>query len=316
MEAARVTTPNSITEAIPDVSVVIVCWNNKRYLEPCLRSLFEADLHHCFEVTVIDNGSTDGTQAMVQEEFPQVRVIQNDHNVGLSRASNQGIIGARGRYVLLLNDDTLVNWVSLDAMLEFMDGHPGSAAAGGKLLNPDGTFQSGYASFSSLIQEFLIATRLGSIVASAYPLHGDGDKVREVDWLSSACLLLRRSALDQVGLLREDFFIYGDEVDLQYRLKQAGWKVYYLPNVTTIHFGGRTLNRWQRRKMVYRGKLLFYKKNYGSLSTDALRVMMGTLSLAKLAAWALAFLLPGWHERAREESSSNLDVLRLCWRLE
>ena len=300
----------------PDVSIVIVCWNNKRYLEPCLQSLYEAGLQHSFEVTVIDNGSTDGTQAMVRDNFPQVHVIQNDHNVGLSRASNQGIQSANGKHVLLLNDDTLVNRTSLDGMFEFMEAHPDAGAVGGRLLNPDGTFQSGYASFYSLIQEFLIATRLGLLIASTYPLHGGDNRVREVDWLSSACLLVRRAALDQVGLLREDYFIYGDEVDLQYRLKRAGWKVYYLPEVTTIHFGGRTLNRWRRRKMVYRGKLLFYRKNYGAISTGALRVTLGVLSMAKLAVWGGIFLLPPWHARAHEEVASNLDILRLCWKPE
>lgn len=300
----------------PDLSVVIVCWNNKRYLEPCLRSLYGAGLHHSFEVVVVDNGSTDGTQAMLRENFPQVCLIQNDRNVGLSAASNRGIKDSHGRNVLLLNDDTLVNQASLDAMIEFVDSHPDAGAVGGKLLNPDGSFQAGYASFSSLVQEFLIATRFGFMISPAYPSHGGGEQVKRVDWLSSACLLLRRTALDQVGLLFEDYFIYGDETDLQYRFKRAGWTVYYLPKVETIHFGGRSLDRWRRRRMVNRGKMLFYKRNYGMLSTAVLRVMMGVVSLIKLAVWSLAIPLPRWHKRAKQELESNLDVLRLCWNLE
>ncbi|HEX9074326.1 MAG TPA: glycosyltransferase family 2 protein [Anaerolineae bacterium] len=316
MQTVMTATPDSIHSMVADLSVIIVCWNNKRYLEPCLRSLYGAGLHHSFEVVVVDNGSTDGTQAMLREAFPQVRLIQNDRNVGLSAASNRGIKETQGRYVLLLNDDTLVNQASLDATIEFMDNHPEAGAVGGKLLNPDGSFQAGYASFSSLIQEFLIATRLGFMISPAYPSHGGGGQIKQVDWLSSACLLLRRSTLYEVGLLFEDYFIYGDEADLQYRLKRAGWKVYYLPGVETIHFGGRSLDRWRRRKMVNRGKMLFYKKNYGVLSTGVLRLMMGAVSLTKLAVWGLAFPLPKWHMRAKQELDSNLDVLRLCWKLE
>jgi GT2 family glycosyltransferase len=316
MQSVMTAASNTSSPIVVDLSVVIVCWNNKRYLEPCLRSLYDAGLQHSFEVVVVDNGSTDGTQAMLREVFPQVRQIQNDRNIGLSAASNRGIKETQGRYVLLLNDDTLVNRESLDAMIEFMDGHPEAGAAGGKLLNPDGSFQAGYASFSSLIQEILIATRLGFTISTAYPSHGGGDQIKQVDWLSSACLLLRRSALYEVGLLFEDYFIYGDETDLQYRLKRAGWKVYYLPGVETIHFGGRSLDRWRRRKMVNRGKMLFYKKNYGVLSTGVLRVIMGAVSLTKLAVWGLAFPLPQWHKRAKQELDSNLDVLRLCWKLE
>ncbi|MHB1415271.1 MAG: glycosyltransferase family 2 protein, partial [Chloroflexota bacterium] len=103
----------------PDMSVVLVCWNNKEYLEPCLRSLYEGGLRSTFDVVVVDNGSTDGSQAMLTERFPEAKLIQNDHNLGLGKASNQGIESTNGRYVLLLNNDTLVNGPSLDTMVEF-----------------------------------------------------------------------------------------------------------------------------------------------------------------------------------------------------
>jgi len=244
-----------------------------------------------------------------------VQIIQNDHNVGLSRASNQGMVATKGRYVLLLNDDTLVNGPSLGAMIELLDTRPEAGAVGGRLLNPDGSFQAGYANFSSLREEFLIATRFGELLWDGYPSHAGDNQVKPVGWLSSACLLLRRSALDEVGLLDEEYFIYGDEADLQYRLQKAGWLVYYLPSATTIHYGGRSMNRWSRRKMVYRGKMLFFKKNYGPFRTAALRAMLAGLSLAKIVIWGVAFALPGWRERAQKELRSNLDVVKLCWKL-
>lgn len=306
---------NPAVQNPPVLSIVLVCWNNKTYLEPCLESLYAAGLKYPFDVVVTDNGSTDGSQAMLAEKFPQVQLIQNDHNVGLGKASNQGILATQGRYVLLLNNDTIVNGPSIEALVDFMEAHPEAGAVGGTLLNPDGSFQSGYGSFSTLWEEFLIATRLSDRVAEGYPLHGRSNQIERVGWMSSACLLVRRSALDQVGLLDESYFIYGDEVDLQYRLHRAGWEVYFIPNSTTIHYGGRSLDRWRRRKMVYRGKMLFYQKHYGFLQTFLLRLMLAGLSLGKLAFWALNYLPASRRDQARKELHSNLDVIRLCFAL-
>ncbi|HEY6073177.1 MAG TPA: glycosyltransferase family 2 protein, partial [Anaerolineales bacterium] len=209
-------------ESIVDMSIVLVCWNNKAYLDPCLKSLYESGLKSSFDVIVVDNGSMDGSQQMLAGIYPDVKLIQNQGNVGLGKASNQGIEATQGRYILLLNNDTLVNAPALDLLVEFLDAHPEAGAVAGKLLNPDGSFQSGFAPFSTLTEEFLIATHIGEWLWPGYPSHGDSNEIRDTGWLSSACLLLRRSALDKVGLLDESYFIYGDEADLQYRLNKAG----------------------------------------------------------------------------------------------
>jgi GT2 family glycosyltransferase len=316
IEEKLVTTPQlEPGEIAPDLSIVLVCWNNKDYLEACLRSLYTANMHSRFDVLVADNGSTDGSQAMLQNNFPDARIIQNETNVGLGKASNQGIVASHGRYVLLLNNDTLVNGPSLDALVDFLENTPNAGAVGGRLLNPDGSFQASGNRFPTLFEEFLIATRLGALVSPGYPDQGYSNQVEHVDWIGSACVLLRRAALDQVGLLDEEYFIYGDEADLQYRLKKAGWEIYCLPNVTTIHYGGRSMNRWSRRKMVYRGKMLFYKKNYGSVRAGILRLMLAGASLAKMLAWGVASAFPRWHDQAQKEFQSNLDVIGLCWKL-
>jgi len=298
---------------VPDMSIVLVCWNNKAYLEPCLNSLYNGGLRSSFDVIVVDNGSTDGSQAMLQEKFPQVKIIQNAGNVGLGKASNQGIEATNGRHILLLNNDTIVNGPSLDAMVDFLDQHATVGAVGGRLLNDDGTVQSCYNNFSTLHEEFLIATRLGELIWTGYPANIVDNQVRSVSWLGSACLMLRRAALDQVGLLDESYFIYGDEADLQYRLKQASWDVYYIPHAHTIHYGGRSMDRWRRRKMVYRGKILFYNKNYGQAATLGLRSLLGGLSLMKLCYWSASTVLPSKRERAMKEVHSNLEVIQLCY---
>ena len=300
---------------VSDLSIVIVCRNNRAYLEPCLNSLYVSSLRSRFDVVVVDNGSTDGSQAMLRKKFPTVQIVQNPSNVGLSKASNQGIRATEGRYVLLLNDDTLVNGPSLDRMVEFLNDHPEAAAVGGQLLNPDGTVQSCYNEFSTLREEFLVATRIGEFLRQGYPGTIVADRVRAVDWIGSACLMLRRSALERVGLLDEEFFIYGDEADIQYRLRHANWKIYFVPEASTVHFGGRSMNRWSRRRMVYRGKLLFYKKNYGFLRTLALRTLLGILSLGKMIFWVSIYLLPNRRERVKREWGSNFEVVKLCLNL-
>ncbi|MEZ4719955.1 MAG: glycosyltransferase family 2 protein [Caldilineaceae bacterium] len=270
--------------APPDLAIVLVCWNNRDYLFPCLASLYGSALRHSFEVVVVDNGSTDGSQAILRREYPEILLIQNDGNVGLGRASNQGIEATRGRHILLLNNDTIVNGPSLDAMVDYLDANPRTAAVGGKLLNPDGTVQSCYNNFSTLHEEFLIARGWANYSGTAIP-RMDDDHVRRVAWLGSACLMLRRAAVDEIGLLDESYFIYGDEADFQYRLAQAGWDVVYLPHATTVHFGGRSMNRWGGARWSC-GKMLFYRKNYGPVRTTALRTVLGGLSMAKLGLWA------------------------------
>jgi len=301
---------------VVDMSIVLVCWNNKAYLDPCLKSLYEGGLKSSFDVIVVDNGSTDGSQQMLAEKYPDVMLIQNQGNVGLGKASNQGIEATNGRYVLLLNNDTLVNGPALDVLVDYLDAHPDAGATAGKLLNPDGSFQSGFAPFSTLLEEFLIVTHIGEILWTGYPSHGDSKEIKETGWMSSACLLVRRSALDQIGLLDESYFIYGDEADLQYRLNKAGWKVVFLPNSSIVHFGGRSMDRWKRRKMVYRGKMIFYKKNYGFLSTLLLRLIFFVMSLLKLLVWCLGFFIPSRNDQAKKELRSNLDVMGLCINLQ
>lgn len=299
----------------PALSIVLVCWNNKTYLDPCLQSLYESGMRHTFDVIVVDNGSTDGSQQMLAEKYPQVKIIQNDNNLGLGKASNQGIEATQGRHILLLNNDTIVNGAAFDTMVDFLEQHPRVGAVGGKVFNPDGSVQSCYNYFSTLWEEFLIATRLGELSRPGYPSVMEGNEIKSVDWMTSACLMVRRATLDEVGLLNEGYFIYGDETDLQYRIKKAGWDIFYLPEATIIHYGGRSMTRWPRRKLVYRGKLLFYKNHYGALRTFALRVMLVVITLVKLFYWVCMYLLTGRREQAQKELRSNLDVIGLCFTL-
>lgn len=299
-------------ERTPELSIVMVGWNTRAFLEPCLESIYLAGLQTSFEVIVVDNASIDGSQDLVRRRFPQVRLLENRVNTGFAEASNQGAREARGDFVLLLNSDTLVNAPSLDALVEFMRQTPDAGAAGGKLLNPDGSFQGAYAEFSCLAQELLIALRVGAILWPGYPSHKSAEAVTPVDWLSAACLMVRRRVFTELGYLDNEYFMYGEEVDLEFRMKRAGWKVYYLPHVYTVHYGGGSQDRWRRRKMVYRGKILFYRKHYGRVREFFLRALFGAISLVKLLLWATVCVVPRGMRRAGKEMQSNGEVLQLC----
>lgn len=302
------------TRAVPRCSIVLVNYNTTLYLEMCLRSIYDARLRCPCEVVLVDNASTDGSVEMLRRHFPEVRIIQNQRNEGFARATNQAVQAAVAPYVLLLNTDTLVDGPSIEALIAFMESSPDAAAAGGRLLNPDGTFQGGYARFSSIPQEILIAVGLGRLFLKGYPSYGESPDVIEVDWLSAACLIVRRRVFLAMGGLDEDYFMYSEEVDFAYRLKRAGWKMYYLPHVQTIHFGGLSSDRWQRRQRVYRGKILFYRKNYGWPREIVLRLTLAAISVGKIALWSFTLLVPIWLQRTLNEWRSNWQVFRTCLR--
>lgn len=230
-----------------DLSVIIVSYNMASFLGRCLASIYRAAPRINFEVLVVDNASTDGSTQMVRTGFPQVTLLANEMNYGFARANNQALQMSKGRYCLLLNPDTLVNPRSLDEMVEFMDHHPDAGASGCQLISPDGAIQLSCRSFPSLLAVLLRGTRLHKVynkpVARYLMAEWDHSSVREVDWVLGACLLLRRAALEDVGLLDEGFFLYYEDIDLCYRLKQRGWKVYYNPQVQVVHYYQRASAR-------------------------------------------------------------------------
>jgi GT2 family glycosyltransferase len=304
-------------EGIVDLSIALVNWNNRDYLEQCLESIETARLLLTYEIVVSDNGSTDGSQQMLAERFPHVKVVQNNGNVGVARGNNQCIRNSSGRYIHILNNDTVVNRESVEAMVRFLDEHPEAGAVGGNLFNPDGTLQSSFFSFPTLLEEFLIVSHVGSRLNPHFPSHnGLHPSIREVDWISSASIVVRRKAIEEIGLIDEEYFIYSDETDWQYRLWQAGWKVYYLPHVTTVHYGGGSFQPGGKRyTLVYRGRMLFARKHYGRLYCIVQRAMFALAALGRLGVWLAAQASSKWRTVARKQIASNLETLKLCFHL-
>ncbi len=227
-----------------DISVIIVNWNTRDFLEQCLRSLTLAPPSRSIETIVVDNGSSDGSPEMVEDRFPHVKLIRRHENLGFARANNVGIQHSSGRYISLVNSDVKVMPGCLDTLADYLDQNPTVANVGPRVLNPDMTLQSSCRRFPTLWNNFCSATGLaaafkGSRLFSgehmSYFLHG---RTMAVDVLVGCFWMLRRDAIRDVGLLDEEFFMYGEDVDWCRRCWKAGWRIVFLPAAQAIHYRG------------------------------------------------------------------------------
>ena len=228
------------------LSVIIVSYNVRHYLAQCIDSVLRATRQMEAEVWVVDNCSTDGTVAFLRDLFPSVHYIENGENVGFARANNQAIRQSTGEYVLLLNPDTFVGEDVLRSCTDFLDQHPEAGATGTMMLNRDGTFAresrrgvptpaTAFYKVTGLCSLFPRSPRFGRY----YMGHLDPEKTAEIEIISGAFFMLRRTALQQVGLLSEDYFMYGEDIDLSYSLLLAGWKNFYQP-LPILHYKGES----------------------------------------------------------------------------
>ncbi|MHB1131358.1 MAG: glycosyltransferase family 2 protein [Chloroflexota bacterium] len=291
-----------------DLSVIVVSYNTHDLLAACLRSVLGTANGLDCEVVIVDNGSTDGSELMVARKFPQAKLIRNRSNQGFARANNQAFELSSGRHVLLLNSDAALLDGAAQALVTFLDAHPEAAAAGGKVLNPDGTFQSSYADFPGLWGETLLLTGLSRrLLPRTYPSYPESQSLeqRRVDWVSGAFIALRRRALADVGLLDEDYFMYTEEVDWCYRARRRGWSICYLPEAQAIHWSGASARRVPERKraQLYQSKWLFMRKHRDAGRALAYWLLVRGISGMKLVAWRLSRILsanPEARERARQ----------------
>ncbi len=283
-----ISSPTTLSET-PDVSVIIVNYNVREFLEQALESVARASAGLRVETFVVDNNSADGSAAMVQERFPHVRLIENEANLGFAVANNQAIREATGRYLLILNPDTLLQEDTLHALVRFMDRHPEAGAAGCRILNPDGSFApESRRSFPTPSVAFYRLTGLSRLFPN-HPTFGrynltylPKDQVCEVDALSGSCMMVRHAALyadrdawaaasgdalpvpeGGAGLFDEDFFMYGEDLDWCYRIQRAGWTIYYTPETQIIHYKGESTKKGELRyvRLFYGAMLRFVEKH-------------------------------------------------------
>lgn len=283
-----------------DLSIVVVNWNTRELLAQCLQSLEDTVRESSFEVWVVDNGSSDGSVAMVQQRFSRAHVVANAENIGFARANNQAIARCQGRYVLLLNSDTRALPDSLDKIVQFMDEHPDAGIAGVRLVNSEGEFQASYTPFPTLWREFLTLSGLGRwLIRPTFPSYGpqtERGPQKVKGYMEGACLIARREAVDQVGGLDEHIFMYAEDVDWCYRFYQAGWEVWYLPQVPIVHYGRQSSQRRRGRMEaeLYRSRIYFFRKHYGGAAAFCLKILIYALTMTKILAHkVLRFLTRG-----------------------
>ncbi len=257
------------------LSVVIVNYNVEHFLEQCLFSVRKAIANVEAEVYVVDNNSVDGSLKMLAEKFPEVKVIANKDNVGFSRANNQAIRISTGEYVLLLNPDTVVEDDTFTKTIEFMDSHPDAGGLGVKMVDGKGRFlpesKRGLPTPATAFYKMFGLTKLfphSKRFARYYMGHLDNDEVNEVEILAGAFMLMRRETLDKCGLLDETFFMYGEDIDLSYRITLAGYKNYYYPKTRIIHYKGESTKKTSVNYVLvfYKAMEIFVKKHFASKS--------------------------------------------------
>jgi len=238
------------------------------------------------EIWVVDNASSDGSSSMVRDRFPQVHLIENTKNVGFARANNQALQVCNGKYILLLNPDTLVVAGTLQTLVGFMDKHPEAGGVGAKLLNQDGSIQVSGHPLPTIPREVWRLFHLDNLFPYAeYPLaKWDSILAQEVDVLKGACLLLRKSVLDQVGIFDEVFFIYSEEVDLCYRIKLAGWALYWVPQAQVVHFGGKSTQQASTEMFLnlYLSKIIYFQKHHGQRKAQVYKLILMIAALSRL----------------------------------
>jgi N-acetylglucosaminyl-diphospho-decaprenol L-rhamnosyltransferase len=281
-----------------DLSIIVLNWNTRQMLVDCLSSVQTAVANLACEVVVVDNGSTDGSQAMLLRHFPDVHLIQNDENVGFARANNQAMTASQGRYMLLFNSDAIATPGAIQSLLDLARTQPRAGIVGAQLVNRDGSFQASHTSFPTLWQEFLMLTGLGRLFYGQwYPSHSPEEEKgpQTVDYVEGACLLVRREAFEDVGGLDESYFMYAEEVDWCHTMRERGWQVWYQPEAKVIHLGGGSSRnrRPQREADLYRSRVQFFRKHYGDRAAWLLKAQIYALTAIKLFIHRLLRLVSG-----------------------
>ena len=278
-----------------DVSIVIVNWNTRDILRDCLRTVYEQTSGVTFEVIVIDNASSDGSVEMIRGEFPQAVLIANENNRGFAAANNQGMEIAKGRYVLLLNSDTLVLDGAIQKTVSFADGRPEVGVLGCRVLNQDRTLQRTCFMFPSVLNLLLFATytnklfRRSRFFGRERMSWWNRDDERDVEVVTGCFMLVRHKAIDEVGLMDDGFFMYGEETDWCFRFRKAGWGVLFTPCAQIVHLGGASSRRaaGEMTLQLKAGILQFMDKHGTRLEYACACLLMGAFLALRIPFWVV-----------------------------
>jgi hypothetical protein len=308
--------------AMVEISCIIVSWNAKAHLRECLRSLLRELPQDQSEVIVVDNASNDGSTEVVQREFPGVQLIRNPANLGFARANNIGIARSRGRYLCLINSDVRVLDGVIARMHHYLDRHAAVGLLGPRILNPDGTLQASCRRLPSLWSTCCRALALDVIFPRLWLVRGEvmalweHNGIRAVDALSGCFWMVRREAIQQTGLLDENFFIYAEDLDWCKRFKDSGGMIVYFPEAEAIHFGGGSSANTPLKFFVemQRAGCQYWKKHHSRPAYGAYVVIMFLHHLLRAISYTL-FHLVQYPEREKAAFKMNRHVMALRWLL-
>ncbi len=272
---------------MPDLSIIIINWNTRQLLMDCIASIFRTVQQATFEIFVVDNGSTDGSVEAVAQHYAGVIIIANQRNEGFARANNKAIRLMNGRFAVLLNSDTVLTENALDGMLAFMDAHRKAGMCGPQLLNQDGSHQTSIGSFPRLASEFVSKSllRLFAPVTYRASFASRTQESRDpvlVDFIIGACMMVRKEAMNEAGMLDEDYFFFYEEIDWCLRMHRAGWPVYHLPQAAIYHLGGGSSKSVSLRARAesWRSRYLFFRKSLQlSLSGTGALFLLGFIQV-------------------------------------
>jgi N-acetylglucosaminyl-diphospho-decaprenol L-rhamnosyltransferase len=301
------------------VSVVIVSYNTREILRNCLEALFENSKGVDMEVFVVDNNSADDSSAMVEHDFPSIRLIANKKNLGFAAANNQAFALASGQYIILLNPDAYIRPASILNCVTFMEQTPQCGLAGGKIISPEGRLEPSARRFPSALSKLLMLSGLRgkfprSPILNHYEFGGFAhDHPLEVDWVPGTFTIVRKKMLDAIGAFDERFYIYYEETDLCLRAKKAGWKVFFIHNAEVMHIGGacsktrkdKTFDNNAAQVLTFRmrSEWLYYFKNKGII---AVLSNAGVELLWYAARYTKNLLLPFGHAEKKRSAAASV----------
>lgn len=313
-----------------DLSIIIVSWNVADLLAACLESIAAAPVTRIapdgvrlgnapllVEVIVVDSASQDHTVDMVRERFPWVRLMPQNGNIGFTRGNNLGLAAARGRFLLLLNPDTVVHGRALNRLVEVLDCHPEAGIAGPHVLNTDGTTQSTRRRFPTPITALFESTWLQGyaprgILARYYVTDQPDDGIYEVDWVQGCALIARREVYEQIGGLDPGYVMFSEEMDWCRRAKSAGWRVIYVGDAFITHHGGKSTEQAQAQMHIYfqQSKLRYFRIYHGRAIAAALRIFLLSSYVTQLLLESVKALLGSKRSMRRARIATYAQVIR------
>lgn len=274
-----------------EITIIIVSYNVEDLLKQCIQSIYQMTKPELFDIIVVDNNSGDASVAMIMKTFPNVRLIQNDENLGFSGANNMALRQSSSKYILLLNPDTIILNNSIEKMLEFLASNENAGAVGPQILNPDKSPQKSCRKLPGFIDALFYISGIGRVFPNARIFRSwllpefDYGKTQRVEYISGACIMVRKKVFDDIGLFDERFFLYSEDTDLCLRMMKNRWDILYFSVAKIIHYGGQSSNyhkNWQQAEEMFKSWLKYRKKHFSLIHSITFNLTIVTVLIMKL----------------------------------